>query len=162
MNNYSSDVKIAWEISCYEAANKNSAYIEVDHILLGILSLNKIKQDGIFQNDEDYKRFLHEKKGLYNTLNIHGISTTTFRRKLREILPTGTGLPLDNVFHRSEDCKNMFAHAALFATKFLTINHLFLSIIEWETSYSRALLIAEKIDLEKLKSEIMFSFYRRN
>ncbi len=35
MNNYSTAVQLAWQISCYEAANKKLPFIEVDHIMLG-------------------------------------------------------------------------------------------------------------------------------
>lgn len=41
---YSLGVRMAWEISSYEAANKKSRTIEVDHIMLGILSLNKFQK----------------------------------------------------------------------------------------------------------------------
>lgn len=42
MVNYSIGVCLAWEISSYEAANKKASFIEIDHIMLGILSLDKM------------------------------------------------------------------------------------------------------------------------
>lgn len=104
----------------------------------------------------------HEKNGLYNTLNYYSLNITTMRRKLRNILPHGNGLPLDNIFHRSEDCKKMFKEAAFFSNNQLTLKYLFLAIIVKDSSYFRNILIDEKIDINKLKSQIRFSFYKNN
>lgn len=160
MVNYSIGVRLAWEISSYEAANKKSPHIEVDHIMLGILSLDKIQDN--FKLKSEFEQLTYEKDKLYNTLKTFNINTTLTRRKLRELLPCGVGLPVDNVFHRSNDCKKIFRDASLLANNFLSINNLFQTIITWELSYMRTLLIAENVDIDKLKAEIMFSFYRKN
>ncbi len=162
MINYSVGVKIAWEISSYEASNKKSSNIEIDHIMLGILSLDKFQKHIKVQSDIDRDKLIYEKESLYNTLNSFNLNIITIRRKLREMLPDGNGLSSDNIFHRSEDCKKMFAEADCFANNYLTTKHLFLAIIVRESSYSRNLLIADKIDIDQLKSKIMFSFYKNN
>lgn len=162
MLQYSFGVQLAWEISGYEAANKKSSYIEVDHIMLGILSLDKIQEHIKVQSDIDYKSFIYEKEKLYNTLKSFNLNITTIRRKLREMLPKSNDTPTDNIFHRSEDCKRMFTNATCLATNFLTINHLFLTMIDWERSNVKHLLISEKVNIDQLKSDIMFSFYTKN
>lgn len=162
MVHYSIGVRLAWEISSYEASNKKSSFIEIDHIMLGILSLDKILSNlkGLTGNDLD--NFLYEKDKLYSKLVEYQINITTFRRKLRQFIPFGGGVPTDNVFHRSQECKKMFSSCSQFATSYITINHLFISIIGIENSYSRNLLLAKKVDLDKIKTVLLFSFYKNN
>jgi len=162
MVNYSIGVRLAWEISSYEAANKKSPFIEVDHIMLGILSLDKILSNikNIAENDLD--SFLYEKDKLYSKLVEYNINIISFRRKLRQLIPFGEGVPIDGILHRSLECKRMFVYSSQFATNYIIINHLFTSIIGIEDSYSRNLLVAKKIDVEKLKTDLLFSFYKNN
>jgi hypothetical protein len=162
MVQYSIGVRLAWEISSYEAANKNSSHIEIDHFMLGILSLDKIKSKLKNLKGSDLDNFLYEKDKLYRMLSEFQISITVFRRKLRQLIPFGDGFPPDNVFHRSHECKRIFDHSAQFASNYITINHLFISIIGIEDSYSRNLLLAKKVDVESLKNDLLFSFYKNN
>ena len=162
MINYSMGVQIAWKISQYEASNNNSKYIEIDHIMLGILSLDKFLKQNKFNLDIDHNQLDYEKNKLYNTLKSLNIDINFMRRELREILPHGDGLPSDKIFHRSDECKKMFFDAESIANNFLTISHLFVQIINCESSYSSHLLISKQIDLANLKSEILFSFYKNN
>jgi len=162
MVNYSIGVRLAWEISSYEAANKKASFIEVDHIMLGILSLDKILSNLKSLAGNDLDSFIYEKDKLYTNLVESQINIPSFRRKLRQLIPYGGGVPSDGIFHRSLECKQMFVHSSQFATNIITINHLFTSIIGIDNSYSRNLLIATKIDVEKLKSDLLFSFYKNN
>lgn len=162
MINYSIGVRFAWEISSYEAVNKKSPFIEIDHIMLGILSLDKIASNLKNLVETDLDNFLYEKDNLYSKLIQNQINITSLRRKLRQLIPFGEGISSDGTFHRSYECKQMFAASAQFATNYVTINHLFASIVGIEDSYSRNLLIAYKIDVEKLKSDLLFSFYKNN
>lgn len=162
MVNYSIGVRLAWEISGYEAANKKSLFIEIDHIMMGILSLDKILSNIKSLSENDFDCFIYEKDKLYSKLVEYNINITTLRRKLRQLLPYGEGVPSDGIFHRSLECKHIFANSANFATNYITISHLFASIISIEQSYSRNLLINKKIDVEKLKADLLFSFYKNN
>jgi|GEM_PF-2574627 len=162
MVNYSIGVRLAWEISSYEAANKKASFIEIDHIMLGILSLDKILSNLKNIAETDLDSFIYEKDKLYTKLVVNQINITTFRRKLRQLIPFGEGVPSDGIFHRSLECKRMFAASSQFATNYITINHLFTAIIGIEGSYSRNLLAAKKIDVEKLKTDLLFSFYKNN
>ena len=162
MVNFSIGVRLAWEISSYEAANKKAPFIEIDHIMLGVLSLDKILSNIKSLSENDLDSFLYEKDKLYSKLVQNQIDINSFRRKLRQLVPFGEGVPSDGIFHRSLECKQMFTSSSQFATNYITINHLFTSIIGIENSYSRNLLIAKKIDVEKLKTDLLFSFYKNN
>jgi hypothetical protein len=162
MVNYSICVRLAMEISGYEAANKKASFIEIDHIMLGLLSLDKILSNLKSLAGNDLDSFIYEKDRLYTKLVESQINIPSFRRKLRQLIPFGDGVPSDGIFHRSLECKQMFASSSQFATNYVTINHLFTSIIGIENSYSRYLLINKKIDVEKLKTDLLFSFYKNN
>ncbi|MEX2409841.1 MAG: Clp protease N-terminal domain-containing protein [Candidatus Paceibacterota bacterium] len=162
MLKYSIGVRLSWEISSYEASNKQASFIEIDHIMLGILSLDKISSNLKNLAETDLDNFLYEKDKLYTILLKYNIRVTSFRRKLRQLIPFGEEVPTDNVFHRSQECKKMFSSSSQFAANYITINHLFISIIGIENSYSRNLLLAMKVDLEKIKTDLLFSFYKNN
>jgi chromosome condensin MukBEF ATPase and DNA-binding subunit MukB len=162
MIHYSIGVRFALEISSYEAANMKAPFIEIDHVMLGILSLDKILPNLKNIAESDLDNFIYEKDKLYSKLIERHLNITSFRRKLRQLIPFSDGVPSDGIFHRSLECKRMFAYSSQFATNYVTINHLFTSIIGIEDSYSRNLLIAKKIDVEKLKTDLLFSFYKHN
>lgn len=155
-------VQLAWEISNYEAANKKSPFIQVDHIMLGILSLDKIAGKLKERPGHSLEDFNYEKQKLYSTLAGHNLDITSFRRSLRKALPNGDGLPPDNVFHRSEECKQVFNFSSQLANNYVRIHHLFITIVGLETSYSRNLLISDKTDIDKLKTDLLFSQYMKN
>ena len=162
MVHYSIGIRLAWEISSYEASNKQSSFIEIDHVMLGILSLDKIlsNPNGLTGNDLDY--LVYEKDKLYSRLVEYHINITNFRRKLRQLIPFGDGLPSDNVFHRSRECKQIFTSSAQIATNYLSVSHLFTTILGVESSYTRKLLISQNVDIGKLKTDVLFSFYKKN
>lgn len=130
--------------------------------MLGILSLDKIVSNLNGLSVIDLNNFIYEKDRLYRKMVENNIEITAFRRKLRQLIPFGDGLPSDNVFHRSRECKQMFTSSAKFATNYISINHLFTSIIGIESSNSMKLLQAHSVDLEKLKTSLLFSFYKKN
>lgn len=162
MIHFSIGVQLAWEVSNYEAANKNSSFIEVDHIMLGILSLDKVAAKVKERPGLSLEDFNYEREKLYSTLAVHNLNITSLRRSLRKVLPNGNGLPSDNVFHRSDECKQMFSSSSQLANNYIRINHLFITIIGLETSYSRNLLISGKTDIDKLKTDLLFSQYMKN
>jgi ATP-dependent Clp protease ATP-binding subunit ClpC len=162
MIHFSIGVQLAWEISSYEAANKRSSCIENDHIMLGILSLDKIAEKINNRKDINFEDFNYEKEKLYTTLITHQLNITSLRRHLRKAIPEGKGVPPDNIFHRSEECKQMFNSSSRLANNYIRINHLFISIIGLETSYTRDILIAENTDINKLKTDLLFSQYMKN
>lgn len=61
MVNHSIGVRLAWEISCYEAANKKASFIEIDHLMLGILSLYNILSNHKNITESDLISFIYER-----------------------------------------------------------------------------------------------------
>lgn len=162
MIQYSLGVRLAWEIGSNEAKNKNSALIEIDHIIIGILSLEKILDQVRLKSEEEYKALFNEKESLYKVLFSFKLDSTSIRRKLRKMLPVGNGLPSDNVYHRSNSCKEVFNSASNYSSQIITIKYLFLSVLNNQVSYLSQLLVSEGIEIDKLKTELMFSEYKRN
>ena len=160
--NYSIGVRLAWEMAGHEAAIKKSPFIEVDHITLGILSLDKIQPPFKVRSGADREQLNHERNKLRELLEAFGLDINALRRKLRKFIPDGEGLLSRDIFHRSEDCKKMFSEAGCLANRFLTVNHLFIAILRREKSFTTALLTNEGVDTEKFKAEIMSSFCRNN
>ncbi|MEN6454187.1 MAG: Clp protease N-terminal domain-containing protein [Prolixibacteraceae bacterium] len=160
--NYSIGVRLSWEIAGHEAAIKKSPFIEVDHIMLGILSLDKILPPFKVRLGADMEQLNYEKKKLRELLDAFGLDINALRIKLRRFVRDGKGVFSRDIFHRSEDCKKMFSEAECLANHFLTVNHLFITILRREKSSIRVLLTNEGVDTEKFKTEIMSSFCRNN
>ncbi len=162
MVHYSNGVRLSWKIASMEAANKKSQCIEVDHIMLGILSLDKLNYYEAEQIDPDIQRVLSEKEKLYRILDTNNIDISQFRRELRNLLPEDNNPPVNNSYHRSSECKKAFTEAESLANNFLTINQLFVTILNSQSSEAKKLLNKKGIDTDKLKTDVLFSFYRNN
>ncbi|MGM0582680.1 MAG: Clp protease N-terminal domain-containing protein [Bacteroidota bacterium] len=162
MLQYSIGARLAWEISSYEASNKDSTFIEIDHIMIGILSMEKILNQIRLNSEQEYEQLNIEKEKLYKILYSFKLDTLTLRRKLRDMIPKGDGKPKDMIFHRSSSCKKMFDDATSLANNYITIKHLFVAIINRESSYFHRLLTDLNVNIDGLRSEIMFSFYTQN
>jgi len=160
--NYSIGVQLAWKIAGHEATIKKSPFIEVDHIMLGILSLNKIQTPFWVPSGADREQLNYERNKLRELLEAFRLDINVLRRRLRKFIPDGEGVFSRDIFHRSEDCKKMFSEAECLANHFLTVNHLFITILRREKSSIRVLLTNEGVDTEKFKAEIMSSFCRNN
>jgi len=162
MNSYSVGVMLALEIGCYEAASKNSAFIEVDHIMLGILSLDKVIKGPINAENIDVMELINETERLYKRLTLGDQNIVLLRRTLRRIIPEGDGIPRSGIFHRSNDCKSMFNAAICLSNNLLTINHLFFIISKWKTSYIKRLLAENEICVNEFDAELLFHRYSYN
>lgn len=154
---FSMGVKIAMQISRFEAVNKNTPFIEIDHIMLGILSLEKIQSLIRFYSEQNYELLCAETDELFRILYANNLNPTLLRRRLRISLPTGNCMPADNVYRRSESCKEMFNHALGLANNRLTIKYLFLAIVNNSSSLFLKILERLNVDIEFVRSEIMFS-----
>jgi hypothetical protein len=162
MVNYSIGVRLAWEIASYEARNKNCTLIEIDHIIIGIFSLEKVMDQIRSKSELQYKSLFNEKENLYKVFYSFSFDPVIIRRKLRNILPTGEGLPSGKIYHRSKNCKDVFNIASSICSHILTIKYLFLAILNNRSSYLHSILLDEGINIENLKTEIFSSEYKRN
>jgi len=162
MVQYSSGVGLAWEIAAYEAKNKNCSLIEIDHIIIGILSLEKVLGQIRLKSEAQYNSVFNEKENLYKVFLSFKMNPVIIRRELRKILPVGEGLPSSNIYHRSQSCKDVFIAASNISSQITTVKYLFLAILNNRSSYLNNTLQTEGIDIESLKTELLTSEYKRN
>ncbi|SMO69438.1 hypothetical protein SAMN06265379_10564 [Saccharicrinis carchari] len=163
MKLYSVGVRLAWQVAAFEAANKKTAQIEIDHIMLGILSMEKIQERIRVRSAQDYEELLVEKEKLYKILYYNKLNPTTLRRSLRHMLPDGNGLPANGVYHRSKECKQLFVELSDYPNHYVTLKRLFLAIVNLKkASYFYQLLIRLNVNIEDIKLKIMFSVYNQN
>lgn len=100
----------AWRISAQEAAAGEYALIEVDHLLLGILSLEKIGTvDGLDAASKEALR--EETAAVEEVLGTCGLDAVSLRRSVRQKLGKGAGRSAGKAVHRSPACKEVFGHA---------------------------------------------------
>ena len=162
MIQHSLGVRLSWEIASCEAKNKNSSFIETGHMAIGILSIEKVLDQIRLRSEAEYKSVFIEKEDLYKVLFSFKLNPVIIRRELRKMLPAGKGLPSDTIYHRSAACKELFNEASNFSTHVLKIKHLFVAVLNKRDSYLYRLLLSEGIEIDKLKTELMFSEYKRN
>ena len=135
MKDLSIGARMAWRISAIEAAIAKHQFIEKEHILIGICSLEKI----LASQSEKFKLIFKEKKILQDerdnleyVLRGFNISSTDLRRNIRKRLSKGDYVHTEKVVHRSDDCKKEFTHAEGFArsSEKITSLHLLAAILK--------------------------------
>ncbi|MFA5008291.1 MAG: ATP-dependent Clp protease ATP-binding subunit [Candidatus Omnitrophota bacterium] len=132
MPEFSIGVKLAWQIAASEAYAAKNQYIEKEHILIGICSLEKactaeqIKQQlgaGLKQLEIEY--FDLEKIAETFSLNM-----AQLRREIRNSLCAGSYEHQEKVVHRSSECKNYFSRGQELGKGGLNSLYLMAAILE--------------------------------
>lgn len=133
MANLSIGSSVAWQIAAVEAGSAQHQYIEREHILIGILSLEKkIKYD----LEKSEAQAAHDLQVEYNTLlEVLGgfeIDPAKIRRDVRQRMGKGNFKHVEKVIHRSEACKKIFQRAIELArdSKEISCLHLLSAILE--------------------------------
>jgi len=118
---FSNSVYLIWEISLAETIMSKQEFIEPEHLLMGICSIEKVfyllesKQISIDSNThKSIEREQHEIENIFSQLEI---SITSFRRLLRLNIEKGEVEEYENVIHRSEYSKDLFKKAEKLAIK---------------------------------------------
>jgi ATP-dependent Clp protease ATP-binding subunit ClpA len=113
LKKYSIGVRCAWQIASWEAALLKSSYIEQEHLLIGLFSLNKIFQSETFKTFPvaDQQKLKNELAVMATILNGLNLPAMDFRRLLRAKLPRRRFALKGKIIHRSEDTKRCFKHA---------------------------------------------------
>jgi ATP-dependent Clp protease ATP-binding subunit ClpC len=128
MTNLSVGADMAWRISAHEAAASGYKFIEKEHLLVGIVSIEKVIADGSDQACYDqnaWQDLKAEHSILKRVLRSHGIDQTKLRRLIRKKLDNGGYKHTERTIHRSEECKAVFVDAAVMPeTKLITTLHL--------------------------------------
>jgi len=134
MKSLSPGADMAWRVAAYEAAGSGYRCIEKEHLLIGILSIEKVIADGAGQAGfaQDAWQDLKAEHSLLKTvLRSYGIDQTKLRRIIRKKLGNGGYKHTERTIHRSEECKAVFANAAVMPDrKLITTLHLAAAIAE--------------------------------
>jgi ATP-dependent Clp protease ATP-binding subunit ClpC len=133
MKNTSIGVSIAWQIAAEEASAAKYEFIETSHILIGVLSIEKLltaRNPKIMDNTafSIVESEWQKTSTIFTNLNIDIVE---FRRKLRIILGNKNHTSQEAVIHRSNACKAVFVKAGLIAlTENIGLNDLLTAIFE--------------------------------
>jgi ATP-dependent Clp protease ATP-binding subunit ClpC len=124
----------AWQISAQEAAAGEHSYIETEHLLIGIFSLEKIRLSDA-ANDLDslsQKAVKIETEMVEDILGKFELDPTLLRRSIRQSLGKGNARNAEKIVHRSLTCKQIFQHASEMADmdSEITCIHLLIAILE--------------------------------
>lgn len=133
----------AWKISAQEAAAGEYAFIEVDHLLLGIVSLEKI--GAVRDLDPLSQKSLHEETvAVEEVLGAFELDSTSLRHSVRQRLGKGSGRSAEKAIHRSPACRRVFqrANELTGAAGELTCLHLLAAILEQPSAVVSSVLEA--------------------
>ena len=131
MKNLSFAASAAWQVSAQEAAAGEYALIEVDHLLVGILSLEKIGTvDGLDPLSQEALQ--EETVAVEEVLGAFGLDPTSLRRSVRKRLGKGMGRSAEKTVHRNPACRQIFQRAGELAGAGdeITCLHLLAAILE--------------------------------
>jgi len=156
MSNLSIGVNLAWQIAAGEAADKQTEFIEKEHILIGIFSLEKIfTAEGIKEKiGGDLKAFEIEYFALEDTIKSVGLNMTDLRRGLRNKVSRGNFAPRENVIHRSNDCKGYFERAQELGKGHVNLLTFLIAILERPGEIIGTVLKEYNCSPEKFKEKI--------
>ncbi len=104
---------LAWQIAAAEAAMVRHPFIEREHLLIGVCSLQKTMSFVRFVQADTLpvEAIRAEADRIEGLLGSMGISGTTLRRGVRSRLRPGHARHTDQVVHRSDACKAIFRSA---------------------------------------------------
>jgi len=118
MKEFSVSLHLAWQIAAGEAGAAKHQYIEKEHMLIGICSLEKIVMlDAEAKLPQQTRQALQaESDDVENVLHGFELDSTQLRRQVREKLGRGDYEHTEKIIHRSEACKKFFSRADKLAT----------------------------------------------
>ncbi|MFZ3137154.1 MAG: Clp protease N-terminal domain-containing protein [Thermodesulfovibrionales bacterium] len=102
MQNLSLGADMAWRIAAHEAAASGYRCIEKEHLLMGILSIEKVIADGPDQtgfNQNAWQDLKAEHSLLKRVLRSCGIDQTKLRRIIRKKLGNGGYKHTERIIH---------------------------------------------------------------
>lgn len=121
----------AWRIAAAEARHAAAASIENEHLLIGLLSLEKALAGDCSSNLMAAKKVMAEKESIDLLVGNAGTGVIALRRNVRAALPEGAAEYRGGVVHRSRECRASFERAAhLAGAREVTIVHLLSAVLE--------------------------------
>ncbi|MFA5385606.1 MAG: ATP-dependent Clp protease ATP-binding subunit [Eubacteriales bacterium] len=156
MKNLSIGSSFAWQIAANEAAAGKFQFIEKEHILIGILSLEKLVMldpGKLGLKSQDHLVIQLEYEFIDDLLHEFEIDSTKLRRGLRDKLGKGDFENTEKIVHRSDACKDIFKHAEEFAksSKEISCIHIFNALMENPKGIISKLIKASGAEQEDLK-----------
>ena len=147
MKHLSIAVDTAWRLAVWEASAANSEFIEKEHAVIGLLSLEKVatgKPDDMKLNREQWNSVRAEWAAMKEVFAVCSLDATSLRRELRKRIEKGLHQRSENVIHRSTECKAFFQIADALAGETDTVStlHLF-AAITGEPGYLLGLLFRD-------------------
>ena len=159
MTSLSFSANLAWQLSANEASSAQSEFIEPQHILIGICSLEKFSAQDEELNPPDHQSLQLEQDNIAELLRDFELDATDLRRSLREALGMGEFKHTEKVIHRSPASKQVFKRATALAhsvsAKEVTCLHLFAAILEQPDSVIASVLEVEGVAVNNLKMRAM-------
>jgi ATP-dependent Clp protease ATP-binding subunit ClpC len=153
MKELSVGASIAWQFAAQEASISIHQYIEKEHLLIGILSIEKIlilKE----KSNLDKKRYhilQQEFEVIKKVFESSNLSLSWLRRKIRDGFGKGSYKHKDAVIHRSEDCKTIFKRAEkLSLQREVSCLDFLKAIFEEPGENIKNILTEKNVNLEKL------------
>ena len=124
----------AWDVAVEEAAMSKYHQVEKEHLMIGLLSLEK--KLGMSEVGNDARLAMRAENGavenvLYGAIEGNEVAVARLRRRIRQGLGEGAEEP-EEVIHRSEACKRIFERALELSPykKEVSCIHLFAALLE--------------------------------
>jgi len=115
MKKLSAGAMVTWQVAASEASVSKHKYIEKEHLLVGICSLEKVlkyKEEEDGSTNTPSRQILRvEYDALEDVFHAFELDSTIFRRQVRKELGQGNYQHTSNTIHRSEACKRLFQRA---------------------------------------------------
>jgi len=128
-------VHMVWRIAAWEVGAARHQYIEKEHILIGICSLEKVVTLDVGETrltPQTLQALEAVHDNIESLLGMFELDETRLRRQVREKLGQGNYEHIEKIIHRSENCKKVFNRAHELATSGGEIScfHLLAAILE--------------------------------
>jgi ATP-dependent Clp protease ATP-binding subunit ClpC len=159
MTELSFSANLAWQLAAQEAAVARSEFIEPEHILIGICSLEKISMQADELDPPARQSLQFEQDAIEDVLRDFELDATDLRRSVREELSEGGYDHTEKIIHRSPACKQVFKRATALAysvsAETVTCMHLLAAVLEQPNSVITSVLEAEGVAVNDLKMRAM-------
>jgi len=157
MNQFSTGATFAWEIGAAEAARAKYQYIEIEHIFMGILSLEKIfNQEAIKEKIGDrYNELEPEYLSLEEFARGLDLDMAKLRRAVRNMSLQGDYHYQQKVIHRSEACKAYFLRAEELGKGVINVFSLLAAILEKPGKVIQGVIEEYNLSVEKLRQAVI-------
>lgn len=160
MKPHSIAVKIAWQLSVWEASAAASHFVEKEHAVIGILSLAKVATGmpaDMKLDREQWNIIRAEWAALHEVITTLSLDATSLRRGLRKQLGKGAHQHTENVIHRSPECKAFFQIADALAgnANEVSVLHLLAALVGEPGAILSDLLALQNIKFSELKKLLL-------